>query len=135
MCVAGRADAGVGHRARSQRLPQRHRGLELLPNPAVTPGGWYLTSTGKMQYNAFETSVRVNRIGGLYTSLHYTLSKGSGQQGGNLVGNFNSSLGDAYFQTQDFFDPDLDIRQTLFAVGDLGVFQFYLAAVPSLHRD
>ncbi len=37
------------------------------------------------------------------------MSKGSGQQGGSLVGNFNSSLGDAYFQTQDFFDPDFDI--------------------------
>jgi hypothetical protein len=79
------------------------------PNPAVTPGGWYLTSDGMMKYNAFETSFRVNAFRGLDTSLHYTLSKGSGQQGGSLVGNFNSSLGNAYFQTQDFFDPDFDI--------------------------
>ena len=79
------------------------------PNPAVTPGGWYLTGKEKMKYNAFETSFRVNRMRGLETSLHYTLSKGSAQQGGSLVGNFNSSLGDAYFQTQDFFDPDFDI--------------------------
>ena len=79
------------------------------PNPAVTPGGWYLTSDGMMDYNAFETTFRVNTYHGLTTNMHYTLSKGSGQQGGNLVGNFNSSLGDAYFQTQDFFDPDIDI--------------------------
>jgi hypothetical protein len=62
-----------------------------------------------MDYNAFETTFRVNTYHGFTTNLHYTLSKGSGQQGGNLVGNFNSSLGDAYFQTQDFFDPDFDI--------------------------
>jgi hypothetical protein len=79
------------------------------PNPAVTPGGWYITSTQTMQYDAFETSFRVNRFRGLTTSLHYTLSKGTAQQGGSLVGNFNSSLGDAYFQTQDFFDPDVDV--------------------------
>lgn len=79
------------------------------PNPAVTPGGWYLTSNGMMKYNAFETTFRVNHFRGLSTNLHYTLSKGEGQQGGSLVGNFNSSLGDAYFQTQDFFDPDFDI--------------------------
>jgi outer membrane receptor protein involved in Fe transport len=79
------------------------------PNLAVTPGGWYITSTQEMKYNAFETTFRANRMGGLETSLHYTLSTGSAQQGGSLVGNFNSSLGDAYFQTQDFFNPDVDI--------------------------
>jgi hypothetical protein len=79
------------------------------PNPAVTPGGWYITSTQTMQYDAFETSFRVNGFRGVTTSLHYTLSKGTAQQGGSLVGNFNSSLGDAYFQTQDFFDPDVDV--------------------------
>ena len=79
------------------------------PNPAVTPGGWYITSTQTMKYNAFETTFRVNQFGGLDTSMHYTLSTGSAQQGGSLVGNFNSSLGNAYFQTQDFFDPDFDV--------------------------
>ena len=79
------------------------------PNPAVTPGGWYVTSTQTLKYNAFEGSFRMNRFHGLETSLHYTLSKGWAQQGGNLVGNFNSSVGGAYFQTQDFFDPDIDI--------------------------
>jgi outer membrane receptor protein involved in Fe transport len=79
------------------------------PNPAVTPGGWYVTSSQTLKYNAFEGSFKLNRLQGLETSLHYTLSKGWAQQGGNLVGNFNSSVGGAYFQTQDFFDPDNDI--------------------------
>jgi len=79
------------------------------PNPSVTPGGWYVTSTQTMKYNAFETTFRVNQFHGLETNLHYTLSHGTAQQGGSLVGNFNSSLGDAYFQTQDFFDPDVDV--------------------------
>ena len=79
------------------------------PNPAVNPGGWYVTSSQTLKYNAFEESFRLNRLRGLETSLHYTLSKGWAQQGGNLVGNFNSSVGGAYFQTQDFFDPDNDI--------------------------
>jgi hypothetical protein len=79
------------------------------PNPLVTPGGWYITSTQTMKYNAFETTFKTNHMAGLETSLHYTLSTGRAQQGGSLVGNFNSSLGDAYFQTQDFFDPDVDM--------------------------
>src|SRR5262249_56347322 len=37
-------------------------------------------------------------------------SKGWSQQGANLVGNFNSSIGaDTYNNTQDFFNPDLDV--------------------------
>ena len=42
--------------------------------------------------------------------MHYTLSKGWSQQGANLVGNFNSSIGDTtYNNTQDFFNPGLDV--------------------------
>jgi hypothetical protein len=42
-------------------------------------------------------------------ALHYTLSKGWSQQGANLVGNFNSSIGDTtYNNTQDFFNPNLE---------------------------
>ena len=42
------------------------------------------------------------------------MSKGWSQQGGNLIGNFNSSIGDGgsgsgYNNTQDFFDPLLDV--------------------------
>ena len=80
------------------------------PNPAVNPGGWYITSDQTMEYNAFEGNARINRFHGMDLALHYTLSKGWSQQGANLVGNFNSSIGDAtYNNTQDFFDPGLDL--------------------------
>jgi outer membrane receptor protein involved in Fe transport len=80
------------------------------PNPAITPGGWYITSGQTMKYDAFEGNARLNRFHGLDLALHYTLSKGWSQQGANLVGNFNSSIGDTtYNNTQDFFDPYLDV--------------------------
>ncbi len=80
------------------------------PNPAITPGGWYITSGQTMKYNAFEGNARLNRFRGLDLALHYTLSKGWSQQGANLVGNFNSSIGDTtYNNTQDFFNPNLDV--------------------------
>ena len=63
-----------------------------------------------MAYNAFEGNARLNRFHGLDLAMHYTLSKGWSQQGANLVGNFNSSIGDTtYNNTQDFFDPGLDV--------------------------
>ena len=80
------------------------------PNPDVNPGGWYVTSGQTMVYNAFEGSARIQRFHGIDLSMHYTLSKGWSQQGANLVGNFNSSIGDTtYNNTQDFFDPFLDV--------------------------
>ena len=79
------------------------------PNPGFNPGGWYITSGQTMTYNAFEGNAKLNRFHGLDLALHYTLSKGWSQQGGNLIGNFNSSIGDTtYNNTQDFFDPYLD---------------------------
>lgn len=79
------------------------------PNPAVNPGGWYVTSSQTLRYNALESSFRYNGVRGFETSVHYTLGKGWAQQGGNLVGNFNSTVGGTYFQTQDFFDPNFDL--------------------------
>lgn len=80
------------------------------PNPAITPGGWYVTSGQTMKYNAFEGNGRISRFHGMDLALHYTLSKGWSEQGANLVGNFNSSIGDTtYNNTQDFFDPLLDV--------------------------
>jgi len=82
----------------------------VRPNPAITPGGWYITDHQTMTYNAFEGNARLNRFHRLDLALHYTLSKGWSQQGANLVGNFNSSIGDTtYNNTQDFFNPDLDV--------------------------
>jgi outer membrane receptor protein involved in Fe transport len=80
------------------------------PNPDINPGGWYVTSGQTMKYNAFEGNFKLNRFHGIETSTHYTLSKGWSQQGANLVGNFNSSIGaDTYNNTQDFFNPYLDV--------------------------
>ena len=62
-----------------------------------------------MIYNAFEGNFNLRRVHGLDLAVHYTLSKGWSQQGANLIGNFNSSIGDTtYNNTQDFFDPFLD---------------------------
>ena len=80
------------------------------PNPAVTPGGWYVTSGQTMVYNAFEGNFNLRRARGLDLAVHYTMSKGWSEQGANLIGNFNSSIGDTtYNNTQDFFDPFLDV--------------------------
>src|SRR5688500_4445226 len=79
------------------------------PNPGFNPGGWYVTSGQTMVYNAFEGNANLRRFRGLDLALHYTLSKGWSEQGANLVGNFNSSIGDTtYNNTQDFFDPYLE---------------------------
>jgi outer membrane receptor protein involved in Fe transport len=80
------------------------------PNPDITPGGWYVTSGQTMTYNAFEANAKLNRFHGVEMAAHYTLSEGWSQQGANLIGNFNSSIGDTtYNNTQDFFNPDLDV--------------------------
>jgi outer membrane receptor protein involved in Fe transport len=79
------------------------------PNAGFNPGGWYVTSGQTMVYNAFEGNANLRRYHGLDMALHYTLSKGWSEQGANLVGNFNSSIGDTtYNNTQDFFDPFLE---------------------------
>jgi outer membrane receptor protein involved in Fe transport len=80
------------------------------PNPDITPGGWYVTSGQTMKYNAFEGNAKLNRFHGVDLAMHYTLSKGWSEQGANLIGNFNSSIGDTtYNNTQDFFNPFLDV--------------------------
>src|SRR5262249_11588337 len=78
------------------------------PNPNINPGGWYVSSTQTLKYDAFEGSFRLNPTRGLGTNLHYTLPNGWEEEGGKLGGNFNRSVGDPYFQTQDFFNPDID---------------------------
>jgi len=80
------------------------------PNPNINPGGWYITDGQTMYYNAFEGNAKLNRFHRLDVAMHYTLSKGFSQQGANLIGNFNSSIGDTtYNNTQDFFDPNLAV--------------------------
>jgi hypothetical protein len=78
-------------------------------NPALgSPSGWYLDSSQTMEYNAFEANVKGRMAKGLEMALHYTLAKGEAQQGGDLTGNFGSGV-QTFLQTQDFFDPDVDL--------------------------
>jgi hypothetical protein len=80
------------------------------PRAGFNPGGWYVTSGQTMVYNAFEGNGTLRRYHHLDLAMHYTLSKGWSEQGANLIGNFNSSIGDTtYNNTQDFFDPFLDV--------------------------
>ena len=96
--------------ADSLELCERLRSRDRRPaQPGIQPWGWYITSGQTMKYNAFEGNANLSRFHGLDLALHYTLSKGWSEQGANLVGNFNSSIGDTtYNNTQDFFDPYLD---------------------------
>src|SRR2546423_2256735 len=55
------------------------------PNPDINPGGWYVTSGQTMVYNAVAGNAKLNRFHGVDVALHYTLSKGWSQQGGNQV--------------------------------------------------
>src|SRR6266850_2452845 len=84
------------------------RATGALPNPALgLPSGYYVDSSQTLVYNAFEGNVRKRLSNNLEFSFHYTLGKGFGQQGGDLVGNFSGSPG-TWASTQDFYDPNLD---------------------------
>ncbi len=84
------------------------RATGALPNPALgLPSGYYIDSSQTLVYNAFEGNVRKRLSNNLEFSFHYTLGKGFGQQGGDLVGNFSGSPG-TWASTQDFYDPNLD---------------------------
>jgi outer membrane receptor protein involved in Fe transport len=78
-----------------------------IPTSLGLPSGWYLDSSQTMDYNAFEANVKGRMVRGLELALHYTLAKGSAQQGGDLTGNFGSGV-QTFLATQDFFDPDVD---------------------------
>jgi len=87
------------------------------PNPAVVPGGWYITSNGYIDYNALEANGRLRAFYGLDLSVHYTLAKGWAQQGGDMNSNFSTTPGN-YQNTQDFFNPDIDVDRTLVSSGN-----------------
>ena len=42
----------------------------VRPNPAITPGGWYVTSGQTMTYNAFEGNANLRRFHGLERAHH-----------------------------------------------------------------
>jgi outer membrane receptor protein involved in Fe transport len=77
----------------------------LRPNPALgAPGGYYVSSDQKMEYNALQVSFR-KRFSHRYSyDVGYTLGKGEATQGGDLAAYYLASIGN----TQDFFHPELD---------------------------
>jgi hypothetical protein len=78
----------------------------LRPNPALgNLGGYYLSSEQTMVYNALQVSLRRKFSHSLAFDAHYTLRKGSADQGGGLSSPFVNS--DIFF-TQDFWNPKFD---------------------------
>jgi hypothetical protein len=75
------------------------------PNPSLgAPGGYYVTSTQTMDYNALQTSFR-KRFSNRYSyDVAYTLAKGMATQGGDLAAYYLASVGN----TQDFWNPEGD---------------------------
>jgi hypothetical protein len=70
------------------------------------PGGYYVDSRQTMDYNALQTSVRRRFAHNVQFDLHYTLSKGTATQGGDLQAYYLA--GDTINYTQDFFNPEAD---------------------------
>jgi carboxypeptidase family protein/TonB-dependent receptor-like protein len=86
------------------------RATGARPNPALgTPSGYYVDSSQTMVYDAFEANIRQRLSNNLQFSVHYTLSKGSAQQGGDLIGSFLGASTGSVYATQDFFDPNFDV--------------------------
>ena len=81
------------------------RNTGLLPNPSLgAPGGYYVTSTQTMNYNALQTSFR-KRFSSHYSyNVDYALSKGMATQGGDLAAYYLAAVGN----TQNFFNPEAD---------------------------
>jgi hypothetical protein len=75
------------------------------PNPALgAASGYYKSSEQTTVYNALQTSVRKRFSNNFSAEVHYTLSKGWAEQGGQLTSDFvNTDIG----QQQEFFDPFL----------------------------
>jgi hypothetical protein len=54
------------------------------PTRRSAPGGYYVDSTQTSQYNAPQTSVRRRFANHFSFDVHYTLSKGTATQGGDV---------------------------------------------------
>lgn len=81
------------------------------PNPSLgAPGGYYVDNGQTSEYNALQTSVR-KRFGNHFSfDVHYTLSKGTATQGGDVGAYYQGDFEDF---TQDFFDPEADRGPTV----------------------
>jgi hypothetical protein len=81
------------------------------PNPVLgAPGGYYIDNSQTSRYNALQTSIR-KRFGNRYSfDVHYTLSKGTATQGGDVGAYYQGDFEDF---TQDFFNPEADRGPTI----------------------
>jgi hypothetical protein len=76
------------------------------PNPALgAPGGYYVDNSQTSEYNALQTSVRKRFANNFSFDVHYTLSKGTATQGGDVGAYYQGDFEDF---TQDFFNPEAD---------------------------
>lgn len=83
------------------------------PNPALgAPGGYYVDNGQTSEYNALQTSIRKRFSNNFSFDVHYTLSKGTATQGGDVGAYYQ---GDTENFTQDFWNPEADRGPT---VGD-----------------
>lgn len=76
------------------------------PNPALgAPGGYYVDNGQTSEYHAMQTSVRKRFSNHFSFDFHYTLSKGTATQGGDVGAYYQGDFEDF---TQDFFNPEAD---------------------------
>ena len=76
------------------------------PNPALgAPGGYYVDNSQTSEYNALQTSIRKRFSNNFSFDVHYTLSKGTATQGGDVGAYYQGDFEDF---TQDFFNPEAD---------------------------
>jgi hypothetical protein len=81
------------------------RATGLRPNPALgILSGYYVSSEQTLQYNGLETSVRKRLSNDVQFDIHYTLSKGWAEQGGDLTAPYYTDVPN----TQDFWNPKAD---------------------------
>ncbi|HYR83614.1 MAG TPA: TonB-dependent receptor [Terriglobia bacterium] len=75
-----------------------------------SPGGFYVDSGQTMDYNGLQASLRKRLSNDFQFDFHYTLSKGTSTQGGDIQSytylrdNFS-----AVIYTQDFFNPEAEV--------------------------
>jgi hypothetical protein len=76
------------------------------PNPALgAPGGYYIDNGQTSEYNALQTSIRKRFSHHFSFDVHYTLSKGTATQGGDVGAYYQGDFEDI---TQDFYNPEAD---------------------------
>jgi outer membrane receptor protein involved in Fe transport len=105
------------HRTDGRRFPLHDpfplaidRETGARPNPALgAPGGYYITSTQTMVYNALQASLQKRFSNSYSFKVNYTLAKAEATQGGDLSAYFGAS---DISNTQDFWDPEADWAPT-----------------------